>query len=634
MRALKRITMWKLLLLTLLWSLSLIPCGAQNCIVEDWTISIVSNDMTSMTVQQKKVLTIVNQQGARHAAFVCSCSKKNKLSSFHGKVTDGSGRIVREIRKGELLRTEYSPYLAVDDYKMYYDYTPPTFPVTITYEWTMECRDNVIEYPWFCPQDDYEVSVRHAAYRLQVPKEQAVRHTQQNISTQVTRTEEKNMQVLSLQISDLPALHREPFSRPLHERIPLAFFAPKQFVYYGEEGHFTDWKEYGQWEFSLLQGRDGLPVTVREKLHQMTDGLPNDRSKVERVYRFLGETTRYVAILLGIGSQQPATAGQVAESGFGDCKGLTNYLRAMLKEIGISSYYTVISTDHRRLMPDFASVGQMNHVILQVPLPGDTIWIECTNPRIPFGYVHEDIAGHDAVTVSAGGGQIVHLPVYADTANVEKNAVQVTLTPDGMASIQLQQEARCRQMEDRLPLTKMDKNDLHRVLQRMVHAPQSIVSNSQVSMDGSALYIRATMNSQKYASVNGLRLFVPLYPIQHGYTMLKSDTLRTEDIVISYGYVDEDDITFIIPEGYEIEAMPSETSLNSTFGTFSTQLIVDANTVRVNRRLLLKAGTYPAEQYLQLFSFLQTAVNSETQKMVLKKIRRITGTGTVSTQKE
>jgi len=261
----------------------------------------------------------------------------------------------------------------------------------------------------------------------------------------------------------------------------------------------------------------------------------------------------------------------------------------------------------------------MNHVILRVPLSGDTIWIECTNPRIPFGYVHEDIAGHDAVTVSADGGRVVRLPVYADTANVEKNTVQVTVTPDGTAAIQLQQEARCRQMEDRLPLTKMDKTDLHRALQRMVHAPQSIISNSQVSMDGLALHIQATVNSQKYASVNGLRLFVPLYPIQHGRTMLKNDTLRTEDIVISYGYVDEDDVTFVIPEGYEIEAMPTGTSIDSTFGTFSIQLTVDANTVRVHRRLLLKAGTFPAEQYAQLQSFLQTAVNSESQKMVLKK---------------
>lgn len=44
-------------------------------------------------------------------------------------------------------------------------------------------------------------------------------------------------------------------------------------------------------------------------------------------------------------------------------------MRAMLKEVGIPSNYVTISTTNRRLLKDFASVGQMNHVILQVPLP-------------------------------------------------------------------------------------------------------------------------------------------------------------------------------------------------------------------------------------------------------------------------
>ena len=75
-------------------------------------------------------------------------------------------------------------------------------------------------------------------------------------------------------------------------------------------------------------------------------------------------------------------------------------MRAMLKEIGIPSNYTTISTINRRLQKDYASVGQMNHVILQVPLKNDTLWLECTNPQLPMGYVHEDIAGHDAIEVS------------------------------------------------------------------------------------------------------------------------------------------------------------------------------------------------------------------------------------------
>ena len=107
----------------------------------------------------------------------------------------------------------------------------------------------------------------------------------------------------------------------------------------------------------------------RNKLHGLTAHCSTDREKVKAIYDYLAKTTRYVSIQLGIGGLQPIAASDVCRTGFGDCKGLSNYTRAMLKEIGIPSTYTVISTTNERLLPDFSSANQMNHVILQVPLP-------------------------------------------------------------------------------------------------------------------------------------------------------------------------------------------------------------------------------------------------------------------------
>ena len=42
-------------------------------------------------------------------------------------------------------------------YEMYFDYTPPVYPVTITYEWTIDSRNNLIEFPGFWPQTNYDV---------------------------------------------------------------------------------------------------------------------------------------------------------------------------------------------------------------------------------------------------------------------------------------------------------------------------------------------------------------------------------------------------------------------------------------------------------------------------------------------
>ena len=172
---------------------------AQNAVVEESLTDVECISRTHAIVHYKEVTTILNEHGADLATFVCSCSKNEKLTRFKGLVTDAAGRIIRKFKESELKQTEYSQYLAIDDYKMFLDYTPPVYPVTITYEWTMESRDNLIEFPRFCPQTDYDVSVKKASYTLTAPKELAVRHALLNIDKTVNVSEKSTgLQVLSL----------------------------------------------------------------------------------------------------------------------------------------------------------------------------------------------------------------------------------------------------------------------------------------------------------------------------------------------------------------------------------------------------------------------------------------------------
>lgn len=103
-------------------------------------------------------------------------------------------------------------------------------------------------------------------------------------------------------------------------------------------------------------------------------------------------------------------AATVYANKFGDCKALSNYLHAMLAACDIESFYTIIHTQNKHIPRDFATPAIANHAILGVPCQRDTLWLECTNTDVPFGYVHQSIAGHDAVICHDGKAEVVTLP--------------------------------------------------------------------------------------------------------------------------------------------------------------------------------------------------------------------------------
>ena len=594
---------------------------AQNAVVEEAVTEVVCSSPTMAVQHFKTVTTIQNEHGASQALFLWSCSKNDKLTGFKGQVVDAAGRVIRKIKESNLSRTEYSPYLAIDDYKVYFDYTPPSYPVTVTYEWTVESRDNLIEFPSFCPQTDYDISVKKATYCLKAPKSMRVRYAIQNIDAQVHVADvENDKQTFALQVENLPALKKEAFSRPMNERLPLAWFAPTDFVYYGTKGSLDCWADYGKWEYGLIQGRDQLTEAERQELHQLTDGLKTDREKVEAIYHRLEKNTRYVAVLLGIGGQQPAPASHVSKSGFADCKGLSNYMRAMLNEVGIASHYTTISTTNRQLQSRFASVGQMNHVILQVPLQSDTLWLECTNPQLPMGYVHARIAGHDAIEISEHGGRLVRLPAYADSANVMHSTISIQLSNQGAADVKFEQQTTNSQYESTIPLLKMDGKERQSALLQMVHIPQAEVRQLELTEAGASIRLEADIKSQRYATQTGQRLMVPVCPIHRGYAVPNSNTERQEDIYRDMGYLDVDDISIHIPDGYEVEAKPKDMHVESVFGTFSFTLQEESQNVHVSIRLLMKSGTFPKALFPELASFIRTISASYNQKVVLKRL--------------
>ena len=224
-------------------------------------------------------------------------------------------------------------------------------------------------------------------------------------------------------------------------------------------------------------------------------------------------------------------AATVYANKFGDCKALSNYLHAMLAACDIESFYTIIHTQNKHIPRDFATPAIANHAILGVPCQRDTLWLECTNTDVPFGYVHQSIAGHDAVICHDGKAEVVTLPAYADSLNTECQRIDVRLDEAGNASLSLSSVSRARQYEWTRPILDLARDKQAgfpaQVVPTAAGAGRFAAREEVLDKPLPEMHIRASITALRYANKTGSRLFVPVAPRVRGRAALRPNAGTT-----------------------------------------------------------------------------------------------------------
>lgn len=594
-------------------------------IVRDSQVEMICKSATQAVKKESYSVTVLSPKGLAAASFTCVCDMFRSLQKFSGEITDASGRTVRKIKKSDLSKSEYSSDFSSDDYFYYYECNLPSYPFTVHYEWEIKYSDNLIGYPAFWPQTDYNQPVEKAGYRLELPAGQNCRYREINTAgagIRITKnTAPDGKLVIEASAGPMPAVVPEPFGPPVRDLYPYVLFVPDRFVFSRTEGNLDSWLNFGKWQYGLLDGRDELPETFKSRLLQLTAACKTDREKVKAVYDYLAENTRYVSIQLGIGGLQPIPAAQVCRTGFGDCKGLSNLARAMLKALGIASNYTVISTENERLLSDFASANQMNHAILQVPLPNDTLWLECTNAWLPFGYVHDRIAGHDALVIEPAGGRLYRLPAYPDSSHSRSNRATVQLSATGGAEVEAEENSRLSRYEDRFGFGRVPPDKQKDVLRATIDLPQARLENIRIHEKKEAapeITIRYTVKSDQYGHKTGNRLFLPVNIFRKGF-QTPPPAPRKYPVVVGSGYLDTDSICLVLPEGFTVEGLPKPVRVEGPFGTFESSVETQGRNIHIVQRLFMRRGSYPPEVYPAFLAFRKQIAGQYNGKIILKK---------------
>ena len=615
---------YRLLLFLLLWHGLLFAQENYNAIVLEDTETFTMTSATSGSLTVRRSVRVFQDAGLEDAVFQEYTDQFCSIASFKGTVVKDGGKPVR-IKKEDLVTVSIASGLAEDGFVNGYRPTA-SYPFTVTYEYTLSYRKGLASFPAFFPVSGEKVKVEKASYTLQVPAGTRIETYAEKAGE--VRKETGKTDSYQWEFPVFEGYTEESLMPSWREMVPFVMACPVDFSYAGVSGSQGTWSDVGTFCHELQKGTETLPDDAVARLKEMTASAHSDLEKIRILYDSLRNRTRYVSIQLGIGGYKPFPASLVHQSGFGDCKGLSNYMQSMLRAVGIPSFYTIVNTYRDRFLPGYSGIGQMNHAMLCVPLPEmkDTLWLECTNPTLPLGYRHKDVAGHDVVLVTERGGIPVRVGAYADSSSRVFTEMDIDLFADGSAKASIRKSLFLDKTESWIGIREWKPETLRsRLTAGLAVQPQSVtltgVRDNFRDYDGvdycPSMQVDYSFDTRQYATSGKDRLFVPVNPFPMNAALQR--TKRQNDLVFKQGSISRDNIHFHIPEGYKVESLPAPVSLDTEWGSLTVDVKQEDGKVTVLQEFRVRPFRESPDSYERFRSFIRSVNKAYTAHLVLVK---------------
>jgi hypothetical protein len=591
--------------------------------LEEVTFNIKSLKETVRTSHY--VITVLNEKGDRWAEFSEYYDHLRSIVSVEGILYDPSGKAIRKVRKKDLHDYKAgSEGTFFDDSRVkVHNFYQRSYPYTIEYTVEISNRSSMF-FPMWTPRPGAGIAVEKSIMKVVCPVGYEFRYKSFLYNGEPVVAVEKNTRTTSWSASNLPAIQKEPYAPMWHEISTTVLLGPNEFQVNDYKGNMKTWQDFGRFVHSLKTGRDVLPENIKQEVHRLADPVTDIKEKIAVLYEYMQRNTHYVGIQLGIGGWQPFDAKYVATNRYGDCKALVNYMYSLLKEAGISSYYTLVRAgrEARYITTEFPS-QQFNHVILCVPVQQDTVWLECTSQTLPAGYLGDFTSGRPVLLVDENGGRLVRTPEYGISQNVQIRKIKASLEAEGALKIKAETNYGGL-LQDNIHglINNLSREKVKEYLHEQLDFSTYDVNGFDYKEEKIASPVISEMldiSVSHYASLTGKRLFLAPNVMTRFGQKLATDSLRRYPIELGIAYSNTDSVEIDLLPGYEPESLPADVDLSTPFGSYRSTTKLKDGKVFYFRQMESYGGRFAADQYQQLVKFQETIYKADRVKLVLIK---------------
>ncbi|OHX64854.1 DUF3857 domain-containing transglutaminase family protein [Flammeovirga pacifica] len=527
-------------------------------------------------------------------------------------ILDAQGQLVKKLKGKDINTkslTENATFYSDANIK-YFTLKWSSFPYSIHYSYTTSV-DNFISITHWIPFIYKNINTESATLEVVLPKDYEYKVYEQKGGFIKHEKKTDEHVILSWELDPMLSvkIREERFSAHIQDLLPMVLITPKSFKY-GEIGDLSTWNSYGDWVYSLSEGMDELTTSEKEKVHALTDHISTKEEKVKVLYNYLQENTRYINVSVDIGGLVPYPASYVCENKYGDCKALTNYMKALLKEVGIPSYAVDVKAGKKvkKIIHDFPS-QQFNHVILGVPLENDTLFLENTSKYLPYNYLGDFTYGREALWIEKGNSRLITLPKYTTQTAKEELDLQYTFNEDLSAKIDIQWTVRGAHFSNILHVKNLTKEEDKINYFKNVGLTYNInVETIEFEENNKSDEIKVHIKGSSNKIIRKVGTLFVISPTSFFDTKLEGVDERINDIVIHHPTHQQITVSYdlgSLSDRY-VELSP-EKIIRSKYGSFAItyENLKDKHLVKMHQTYLLPSATYPKEEYQDFYDFIK-----------------------------
>lgn len=392
----------------------------------------------------------------------------------------------------------------------------------------------------------------------------------------------------------------------------------------GRVNYFNKTADLYAWYHRLVKEIGDDETILKTKALEITKGISTDTGKINAVYHWVQDNIRYIAFEDGIAGFKPEKAQHVLQHKYGDCKGMANLTRGLLKSLGFDARLCWIGTDHIAYDYAIPSLVVDNHMICALNYKGKRYFLDATETYIGPDQYAQRIQGRQVMIEDGEAYILDRVPqrTWRQNSAIEKRLLHI----DGTAlagNVQQQWDGESKEflltqvhgikkekLQNALVQYLTEDNSKYQINNLKTSDIQNWDKQMDIQYELQYREAITSFGDDLYAELDFRKEF-------SGYTI---DTAKREhDMLFQFKHHVVNETILDVPAGYKVGDLPEDLKIDRDGYSFDISYKLTGGKITYHKELIIKNTWLPKAGFRQWNADIKALDKAYLQQITFSK---------------